>query len=102
MLREQGHDVKTLAELGKQDLEDKEVIELAKRGNYILVTFDQDFADIITYPPSQYSGIIVLKIPSELPRIVNITLAEFLKSPKPQEIVSKLVILEPNRFRIRE
>ena len=59
-------------------------------------------ADHVSYPPDKHSGVIVLRIPSEFPKTVNTTISRFLESVDYQKIVSKLVILEPTRFRIRD
>ena len=97
-----GYDIKTLRYFGLQAATDDEVIDFAKKKDRILITFDQDFADIIVYPPRKYSGIIVIKIPSELPRAVNSTLKRFLMMPGLPKLGRKLIILEPTRFRLRE
>ena len=97
-----GHEVTTLRSVGLQAAEDGTVINFAKKNNFILITFDQDFADLLSYSPNKYSGIIVLKIPSELPKVVNSTLKRFLMRPQLPKLSGKLIVLEPTRFRLRE
>ncbi len=50
----------------KSNANDIELIETCIRKNTVLVTLDTNFADILKYPPNQYSGIIILT-----PRILN-------------------------------
>lgn len=68
-----------------------------------LLTRDMDFADVRRYPPSDYEGIIVLRlqddvIASDLVEVVELFLRQ-------SEFVSRLpghlVILEADRFRFR-
>ena len=61
LLREEGHDVLAAIEEFRT-ISDNNLINIAKRERRILLTLDKDFANIITYPPKDYCGIIRIRI----------------------------------------
>jgi len=76
-------------------------ISLAQRENRILVTLDQDFANIIAYPPEKYPGIIVLKVhPSSISQTTHL-LKKVIARTAEKEIKQALVVIDKNKFRIR-
>lgn len=95
--RSSGHDILVVP----SGSEDEEIARIAKETKRTIVTHDQHFADILMYPPEEYSGIIRIKIhPPTATTIIN-ALREFLQEIKPDQINKKLVILEKDGFRIR-
>jgi hypothetical protein len=69
-----------------------------------IITGDYDFSDIRNYPPSQYTGLVVLNIPknSTAKYILNL-IEEFLKQKNLiSELPGKLAIVEPGRIRIKK
>ncbi|MFC1674907.1 DUF5615 family PIN-like protein [Candidatus Omnitrophota bacterium] len=92
-----GHDTLTAASGAK----DEEIARIAKEAKRIILTHDQHFADILMYPPEQYSGIIRIKIhPPTSQAIIN-ALKYFLPQISPDKLDKKLVILEEEGFRLR-
>ena len=68
----------------------------------MLVTQDLDFSDIRTYPPGEYAGIIVFRLPSAARDAlleVGAILIERLRESSPE---GQLWIVEDSRIRIRE
>ena len=43
------------------DAPDTQVVELARKLDAVLLTVDMDFANILDYPPQNYSGLIVVR-----------------------------------------
>lgn len=96
-LRSCGHDVIVSTSGAK----DEEIARIAKQTKRIILTHDQHFADILMYPPEEYSGIIRIKIhPPSAPTIIN-ALKDFLPKIGPDKLDKKLVILEEGGFRLR-
>lgn len=58
-----GHDVATVAEEHLGGAEDADVAERCLEEGRCLITADQDFAQIVDYPPEKYAGLIVLRHP---------------------------------------
>lgn len=103
-LLDAGHEVFRLKDHISMDSPDSLVISKAQELNAILVSLDGDFADIITYPPAKYKGIIALQVrnhPEIIPQIVS-RLKDFLLSHLDMKYYAgKLLLIEAHRIRIR-
>lgn len=84
---------------------DIEVIKKANEMAAILISLNSDFADIITYPPSEYLGIIALQFQDQ-PKLQSHVLSRlktyFKKNPEMQHYQGKLFVAEPHRIRVWE
>ncbi len=86
------------------DASDRDVIFKAQELEAILISLNGDFADIVSYPPKKFHGIISLQVknhPEILPDLLR-TLTEYLTLHDTMEFyVGKLFIIEASRIRIR-
>ena len=86
------------------DSPDRIVIAKAKELNAILLSLNGDFADIVSYPPAEYNGIVSVQIknhPELIPTLAE-RLIEYLKTHIDREYFrKKQIIAEPHRLRIR-
>ena len=57
-----GHDTLTVSAQHMQGEPDSSLAGVCQTENRVLVTLDLDFADIRTYPPEDYPGLIVLRV----------------------------------------
>ena len=64
-LRDAGHDVMTAREQQLCGRPDSQVIAVCASENRCLITLDTDFADTLTYPPEQYAGIVLFRLPKK-------------------------------------
>jgi len=82
---------------------DGDIAAYARRHEFCLVTGDFDFADIRAYPPSSYSGIVVLVIPGTASSLyIHDLLDRFIvQSDVLSELPGRLAIVEPGRVRLR-
>lgn len=64
LLRLAGHDVATVREQGLISTPDEELIDICHREGRCLITIDRGFANRLKYCPSQYTGIIVVRLPA--------------------------------------
>ncbi|MCI0512249.1 DUF5615 family PIN-like protein [candidate division KSB1 bacterium] len=62
LIRELGFEVVRAQDLGMVGFSDAAIFAKAQQTKAVLITNDQDFADIRQYPPTHHYGIIVLKI----------------------------------------
>lgn len=62
ILSDAGHDAVTVLWQKLGGAEDQKIAQICQGENRILVTADAGFADIRTYPPEVYPGIIVLRL----------------------------------------
>jgi predicted nuclease of predicted toxin-antitoxin system len=61
-LREAGREVVRLREQLPIESPDADVIAKAQQLDAILLALNRDFADMVTYPPAAYQGIIALQV----------------------------------------
>lgn len=62
MLTHAGHDASTVAQQAMGGRPDPDIADVFRAEDRAVVTLDLDFADIRTYPPADYMGIIVLRM----------------------------------------
>jgi hypothetical protein len=103
-LRQFGCDVQLLREHLPTRAPDRDVIAKAQELKSILVSLNGDFANIVTYRPEAYGGIVSIQLhdhPETIPSLVA-GLARFISErPHPHDYQGKLFIVEPHRIRIR-
>jgi predicted nuclease of predicted toxin-antitoxin system len=82
---------------------DERIAAQALQSNAAILTRDLDFADIRRYPPDQYHGIVVLRLPDTAiaQEIVGV-LERFLKDPGfVAALKGRLAIVDVERVRFR-
>jgi len=104
ILQEAGHEVLRLRDHIPPDSPDQLVISKAQELDAILLSLNGDFADIVTYPPVKYKGIVALQVrnhPEILPQLLE-RLRAYLSAHDDMEHYSgKLLIAETHRIRSR-
>ncbi|MBN1902210.1 DUF5615 family PIN-like protein [Candidatus Sumerlaeota bacterium] len=104
-LRNAGYEALILKEHIPSDSDDHRVIDKAQELNAILISLNSDFTNIISFPPSNYKGIISLQIKNH-PEIIPITmetLQQYLSDNADMEHYKGLLLLvEPHRIRKRK
>ncbi|MCP4357555.1 MAG: hypothetical protein GY796_06020 [Chloroflexi bacterium] len=102
LLQREGHDAVTVLDQRLGGEADSAIAAICQQENRIIVTLDLDFADIRTYPPRDYAGLIVLRLKRQdkihVLEVVERLLETFL-SESPEK---KLWIVDERRLRIRE
>ena len=103
-LRNAGHEVLRLKNHIPTDSPDSVVISKAQELDAILISLNGDFADIVTYPPANYKGIIAIQVknhPEIMPQLIS-RLKDFLSAhPDMIYYAGKLLIIEVHRIRTR-
>jgi predicted nuclease of predicted toxin-antitoxin system len=104
LLNRYNHEVFDARDAGLRGVSDSKIADYAQKHELCLLTSDLGFADIRSYPPGVYSGLIVLRLPAKATSKIILNLLEgFLKHT---EIVSqlqgKLIIVEKERIRVRK
>lgn len=105
MLRDAGCEVLRLRDHIPKDSADAVVIQKTQELDSILISLNGDFADIVTYPPANYKGIIALQVrnhPEIIPQLMT-RLKDYLSSyPDMNYYKGKLILVEVHRIRVRE
>jgi predicted nuclease of predicted toxin-antitoxin system len=103
-LRQHGHEVTRLRDILNPRSPDDLVIAKAQELDCILLSLNGDFADIVTYTPAKYQGIIAIQLhnhPEILDRLMDRLLAYLDAHPTANEYHGCLLIVEVHRIRIR-
>jgi|SRR5271157_511200 len=104
-LRESNHEVFKLKDVLPVESADRHVIDKAQEMNAILLSLNGDFADIVTFPPRKYKGIVALQMrnhPESIPHLMRRLTAYLVDHPALEHYRGKLLVVEPDRIRIRE
>ncbi len=102
LLESWGYEARLLHEVIQTDAADPDVLETALQLDAILLTFDMDFSNIVTYPPHDYQGIIVIRYQAEDEAESEHTLKSVLKSYYRNNLRRILIVITRDRYRIRQ
>jgi predicted nuclease of predicted toxin-antitoxin system len=88
----------------EQDLggaSDSEVAAVCQKEGLVLITMDTDFADIRSYPPAEFPGLVVLRLHSQdKPHVVDV-LGRLTPLLSTEPLRRHLWIVDETRLRIR-
>lgn len=104
MLRDAGHEVLRLRDYLPTDAADGLVISKAQELDSILISLNGDFADIVTYPPGRYKGILALQLrnrPEIIPQLLERLRAYLSAHQDMEHYAGKLFVVETHRIRSR-
>ena len=104
LLRKSGHDAVEVRDVGLRGAADPEIAAYAQKHKLCLLSGDIGFADIRSYPPGEYFGIVVMRLPAKATSSTILALlASFLiKSEIVSQLDGKLAVVELGRVRIRK
>jgi len=103
-LRSAGHEVLRLKDVLPVESPDPVVIAKAQELNAILLSLNSDFADIVAYPPGRFKGILAVQVrdhPEAIFYIVERLIRYLQFHPTMQDYRGKLLVVEPDRIRVR-
>ena len=96
-LRDEGHDVVRVSEVGQARADDQQILQKAIDENRILITLDQHFGDWVLLPLSKHPGVVRLKVnPTTSENIIKL-LIPFLRIHSSKQFTNHLVILSLKR-----
>lgn len=103
-LQAMGYSCHSLRRDGPWQLSDREIVSLAKRQRYIILTHDLDFGEIYYFAEKGQVGILVLRLRQQTVEMVNHVRQRFLQSDAlPQDrLQQSLVILTETTYRIHQ
>lgn len=101
LLRAAGHDAVTVQEQNLAGSPDTDIAQICRQENRALLTLDTDFADIRAYPPSQYTGIVVLRLREQDKDSVLDVCADLVRLLTQEPLAHTLWIVDEHHLRIR-
>ena len=100
MLRAEGHDAVTVRDQGLLGSDDEIVAARSQEEGRALITLDRDFCDVRAYPPSEYPGLIVLRVKAQSRKLQLALVRSFLHLLRAERLSGTLWIAQPDRVRI--
>jgi predicted nuclease of predicted toxin-antitoxin system len=97
-----GHDALTVFDEALIGEIDGAIALVCQQEQRVLLTLDLDFADIHTYPPHHYPGIIVVRSKHQDKWSVMAMVERVVKALEREPITQALWIVDEQRIRIRE
>ncbi|MCX7993668.1 MAG: DUF5615 family PIN-like protein [Fimbriimonadales bacterium] len=98
-----GYEALHVREVGLRGMPDEQIAAYAQTHHLCLVTADLGFADVRIYPPAQYAGIVVLRVPTSASKAtLQQLIEEWLQSGQVEKAQGNLTIIEPGRVRIKQ
>ena len=101
LFRAAGHDAVTTLDQNLEGAWDSELASICRREGRALVTLDTDFADIRTYSPDAYAGLVVLRPGSQSRERILMLGARLIKVLSGSVLAGQLWIVEDSRIRVR-
>ena len=104
-LQDAGHEVLRLKDYIPPDSSDTVAIAKAQELNCVLISLNGDFADIVTYPPAKYRGIIALQVrnhPEIIPPLMERLKNYLFANREMSHYKGKLFIVEIHRIRVKQ
>ena len=91
-----------IRDLGLGGKPDSAIFEYAMQRNLTIVTADLDFASLLTYPLRSHFGIVEARLPHLLSAVsTNQRIVQALRSLSEEPLAGTIVIIEPDRVRLR-
>jgi predicted nuclease of predicted toxin-antitoxin system len=97
-----GHEAHSALEQALGGATDPRILEVCRLERRALVTLDLGFANIQRYPPSQYSGIMVLRLRTHAHAPLVTALAHAIDLLQSEALSGRLWIVEVGRVRIHD
>ena len=99
-LKDLGHEIIPVAELGLAEADDEELLSVAQEQNCLFVTRDRDFGHLV-FVRELATGVLYLRILPSTLNVVHDELANVLKIYSQQKLRQAFVVIEPGGHRIR-
>ena len=98
-----GHEAEFAKDVGLGTAPDVQIAARVRQPGAVLITRDLDFSDVRQYPPEEYAGIVVLRLPDHYTAAeIAAVLVRFLAEPHfVEKLPGRLAIVDENRVRFR-
>jgi len=97
-----GHDATTVLDQNLGGEADSQISAICLAEGRVILTLDLDFADVRSYPPDEYAGIIVLRLSLQDKQSVIAIAQKLVVLLEHEPSSGKLWIVDETRVRIRD
>lgn len=103
VIRANGHHATDVRDIGLGTAVDDDIAEYARLHQLAVISGDQDFGNVLLYPPADYHGLVIIRAPADATVAMQLSLVQqFLSDSNVlANLPGRLVILEPGRIRCR-
>ena len=102
MLRNAAHDALTVNDENLAGYPDLKIADVCRNEGRVLVTLDTDFANIYAYPPSDFSGIVVLRLARQDKPHILAVFQSVVSALRTESLDNRLWIVEETGIRVRQ
>lgn len=102
VLQKAGHEADTVHSEGITGADDVKISKICKAEKRAIITLDLGFADIRSYPPGEYEGIVVLRLIRQDKYYVLSIIERLVIALLSEELKGKLWIVDEKRIRVRQ
>lgn len=95
------HQADSVYHQGKTGIADQDILNLCLKEKRILITLDTDFSNAFLHPQGTFYGIILVRPQTQGKTAVLKLFHEFLNKFPLEQVVDKVVIVEPHQIVIR-
>jgi predicted nuclease of predicted toxin-antitoxin system len=100
LVRSRGFAITELRELIRPNVPDLRVLQLAIQHDLVLLTNDKGFGNIMSYPPEEHEGIVLLRITAATESDVHLVLLRLLQERTRDELRHRLAVVDRRKYRI--
>jgi predicted nuclease of predicted toxin-antitoxin system len=100
-LKQLGHDIVHVRELGMERADDREIIDRARSDRRVVLTFDLDFGEILALGVHDRPSVVLFRLEDETADSVNRLIAPVLRDQREALESGALILVEGTRYRIR-
>lgn len=101
-LRSAGYAAEDVRDVGLRGHSDADVFAYAQSQAATLISADKGFTNLLTFPLGTHAGIIVVRIPDDVPpKRLHEELVQALATLASQPLTGTLIIVEIGRMRVR-
>lgn len=100
-LRSRRHDVKTVWEQNLRGTSDRNLAGICRAEQRTLLTLDLDFANILSYPPETYAGIVVLRLVNQNRQAAVRLMERAVPSLEQATVEGTLWVIDESGIRVR-
>ena len=97
-LRSEGHDVLAVSEMQQRSI-DRELMELARADNRILLTEDKDFGWLVFVAHMKSPGVVLIRFPATARRQLDSAVRHLMEDYS-MDLEGSFVVLQPGSVRI--
>jgi predicted nuclease of predicted toxin-antitoxin system len=101
-LRNGGHEADTVLDEGLAGAADAELAATIQREGRALVTLDVDFGNLKRYPPSDFAGIVVLRLRNQSRSAVVAAVARLVRWSQTEMLDGRLLSIDETTIRVHD